>query len=69
MTSSTQPAPEQHSVNSMPKGYNTVTPYITARQASEMLEFVKKALARSNECVPRGEAEACTPKCGLGIRY
>ena len=41
MTRGTQPAPKQK--GSGPTGYNTLTPYITSRQASEMVEFVKQA--------------------------
>ena len=40
------------SVDPIPEGYHTITPYLTVRGATELLEFVKRAFdARETECI------------------
>jgi len=43
MNSTAKAVPEQARVNPIREGFHTVTPYLTAQQAPELLEFVKRA--------------------------
>jgi PhnB protein len=61
MTSSTLPAPEEKKVNPIPKGYKSLTPYITALKAEELIEFVKQAFGaveRLRTTAPGGNIHA-----------
>ena len=66
MTSSTQPAPEQQKAILIPEGYNTLTPYITARQAHEMVEFVKQAFGAVERVRTTGAAGGLHAEVRIG---
>jgi PhnB protein len=66
MNSKAKAAPEQARVNPIREGFHTVTPYLTAKQAPELLEFVKQAFGAEELLRTTGSAGGMHAEVKIG---